>query len=244
MLFLGFYEKGIDNWGHVGGLLTGGVLAAFIPPPKHGLALQFGDERPSQAIIVLPLLVVGLAMVSTAQHYAGAREVTRLLQQGVRLRLAHQDDKALERFEAAAQRSPRDERPHMLLGAVYLREQQFDKAVQEYNQAVRLSPGAPEPLLALGVAYRMKGDLGKAQRAFEAALGRNPATADGQRLLADLYAEQKLFAEAVEHYKQALQIEPKTPSRTTTWRGFMPPARTPNGAIRAPPSSTLVKPSN
>lgn len=209
MLFLSFTEKGIDQWGHVGGLLTGGVLAAFIPPPKHGLALQFGEERPSQAIIVLPLLVVGLAMVSTAQHYAGARDVTRSLQQGVRLRLAHQDAQALERFQAAARRSPHDERPHMLIGAVYLREQQFDKAIQEYSEAVRLSPGAPEAQLALGVAYRMKGDLGKAQRAFETALGRNPTTADGQRLLADLYAEQKLFGEAVQHYKQALQIEPR-----------------------------------
>jgi len=209
MLFLGFSEKGIDNWGHVGGLLTGMALAAFIPPPAQGLALRFSEERPSQAIIVLPVLVVGLAMASTAQHYAGAREVTRLLQQGVRLRLSHQDDKALERFEAAARRLPRDERPHMMMGAVYLRGQQFDKAIQEYSEAVRLSPGAPEAQLALGVAYRMNGDLDKAQWAFEAALGKNPATADGQRLLADLYAEQKLFAEAVQHYKQALQIEPK-----------------------------------
>jgi len=208
-LFLGFSEKGIDNWGHVGGLLTGMALAALIPPPAHALALQFGDERPSQAVIVLPVLVVGLAMFSTAQHYADAREVTRLLQQGVRLQLAHQDAKALERFEAAARRSPRDERPHMLMGALYLREQHLDKAVQEYSQAARLSPGAPEPELALSVAYRMKGDLEKAQRAFESALGKNPATADGQRLLADLYADQKLFAEAVQHYKQALQIEPR-----------------------------------
>jgi rhomboid protease GluP len=210
MLFLGFWERGIDNWGHVGGLVTGMVLAAFIPPPAHGLALQFGGERPSQAIIVLPVLVVGLAMASTAQHYAGAREVARLLQQGVRLRLAHQDAKALERFQAAAQRSPRDERPHMMMGAVYLRGQQFDKAVQEYSEAARLSPGAPEAQLALGVAYRMQGDLAKAQRAFESALGENPSTADGQRLLADLYADQKLFSEAVQHYKQALQIEPKS----------------------------------
>ena len=209
MLFLGFSEKGIDNWGHVGGLVTGMLLAAFIPPPAHTLSLPFGDERPSQAIIALPVLVVVLAMVSTAQHYAAARDVTRLLEQGVRLRLAHQDSKAMERFQAAARRSPRDERPHMMMGAVYLRGQQFDKAVEEYSEAARLSPGAPEAQLALGVAYRMRGDLVKAQRSFEGALGKNPTTADGQRLLADLFADQKLFAEAVQHYKQALQIEPK-----------------------------------
>jgi rhomboid protease GluP len=210
ILILGFSERGIDNWGHVGGLLSGMVLAAFIPPPAHDLAPQFGDAQPSQAIIALPVIVVALAMASTAQHYAISRDVTRLLQEGVRLRFARQDAKALERFQAAARRSLRDERPHMMLGALYLREQQFDKAIQEYSEAARLSPGAPEAELALGVAYRMKGDLGKAQQAFESALGKNPTTAEGQRLLADLYAEQKLFAEAVQHYKLALQIEPQS----------------------------------
>ena len=210
ILVLGFSEPGIDKWGHVGGLLSGMVLAVFIPPPVHDPALQFGDAQPSQAIIVLPLAVVVLAMAATAQHYVSSRDVTRLLQEGVRLRSAHQDAKALERFQAAARRSPRDERPHLMLGALYLRQQQFDQAIQEYSEAVRLSPGAPEAQLALGVAYRMKGDLVKAQQEFESALGKDPSTADGQRLLADLYADQKLFPEAVQHYKQALQIEPQS----------------------------------
>ena len=209
-LIFGFWFRGVDNWGHLGGLLSGMALAALIPPPEYDLAPWSGSARASQAVIILPVIVVTLAMASTAQHYASSRDVTRLLREGVRLRSAHQDAEALERFRAAAQRSPRDERPHEMMGALYLREQQFDKAIQEYSEAVRLSPGAPEAQLALGVAYRMKGDLGRAQQAFEAALGKNPTTAEGQRLLADLYAEQKLFSEAIQHYKDALQIEPQS----------------------------------
>jgi len=210
ILILGFSEKGIDKWGHVGGLLSGMVLAALIPPPAHNLAPEFGGEQSSQAIIALPVIVVALAMASTAQHYASSRDATRLLQEGMRLRFAHQDAKALDRFQAAARRVPLDERPHLMMGALYLHEQQFDKAIQEYSEAVRLTPGMPEAQLELGVAYRMKGELGKAQQAFELALGKNPTTAEGQRLLADLYAEQKLFADAIQHYKQALQIEPQS----------------------------------
>jgi tetratricopeptide (TPR) repeat protein len=180
------------------------VLAAFIPPPVHDLAPWSGGERTSQAVVAVPILVVALAMASTAQHYVMSRDVNRLLREGERLHTVHQDAEALERFRAAAQRSPRDEHPHEMMGALYLREQQFDKAIQEYSEAVRLSPGAPEAQLALGVAYRMKGDLDRAQQAFEAA----PTTAEGQRLLADLYADQKLYAEATQHYKEALQIEP------------------------------------
>jgi rhomboid protease GluP len=209
-LILGFSIKGIDYWGHLGGLLTGIVLAALIPPPAHDPALQFSDTQPSQAIIALPTIVVALAMASTAQHYAASRAVTRLLREGDRFRAVHQDAKALECFRAAAQRLPRDEHPHEMMGALFLREEQFDKAIQEYSEAVRLSPGAPEAELALGVAYRMKGDLPKAQQAFETALGKNPTTAEGQRLLADLYAEQKFYADAVQHYKEALQIEPNS----------------------------------
>ena len=209
-LILGYSVSGIDKWGHLGGLLTGMMLAALIPPPAHDPASQFSGPQPLQAIIALPIMVVALAMASTAHNYAASRAVTRLLREGERFRAAHQDAKALECFRAAAQRLPRDERPHEMMGALYLREEQFDNAIQEYNEAVRLSPGAPEAELALGVAYRMKGDLPKAQRAFETALGKNPTTAEGQRLLADLYAEQKLYADAVQHYKEALQIEPSS----------------------------------
>ena len=174
MLFLGFSEKGIDNWGHVGGLVTGMVLAAFIPPPPHVLTLQFGDERPSQAIIVLPVLVVGLAMATTAQHYAISRDVTRLLQQGVRLRLAHQDAKALEHFQDAARRSPRDERPHMMMGAVYLREQQFDKAIQEYSEAARLTSGRPGSATGPGRGVSHEGRPGEGAAGLRNRSGQEP----------------------------------------------------------------------
>jgi tetratricopeptide (TPR) repeat protein len=207
-LIFGFSVRGIDYWGHLGGLLSGMVLAALMPPPTHDLPPWSGEERTSQAVVVVPILVVALAMASTAQHYAMSRDVTRLLREGERLRSAHQDAEALQRFQAAAQRSPRDERPHEMMGALYLGEQQYDKAIQEYSEAVRLSPGAPEAQLALGVAYRMKGDLGRAQQAFESALVKNPTTAEGQRLLADLFAEQKLYSDAIQHYKEALKIEP------------------------------------
>ena len=208
-LVFGFSVRGIDNWGHLGGLVTGMALAALIPPPVPDFSPWSDGERPSQALLALPVIVVALAMAATAQHYYRSRDAMRLLEEGTRLRSAHRDAEALERFQAAAERSPRDERPHEMMGALYLRQQQFDKAVQEYSEAARLSPGAPEAQLELSMAYRMKGDLAKAQQVLESALGKNPTTAEGQRILADLYAEQKLFAEAVRHYQEALHIEPQ-----------------------------------
>jgi len=143
-LILGFWVRGIDNWGHLGGLLTGMVSAALIPPPAHDLAPWSGEERTSQAIVVVPILVVAWAMASTAQHYAMSRDVTRLLREGERLHSAHQDDKALERFQAAAQRSPRDERPHEMLADLYAEQKLYSDAIQHYKEALQIEPNNAE----------------------------------------------------------------------------------------------------
>ncbi len=68
-LALGFSMHGIDNWGHLGGLATGALLAFVIPPPRHDLPYGEIAEPPSQAIVALPIAVVLLAMGATADHY-------------------------------------------------------------------------------------------------------------------------------------------------------------------------------
>jgi rhomboid protease GluP len=207
-LIFGFSVRGIDNWGHLGGLVSGILLALLIPPPGNDFLPGTVEERPSQSIAVLPVVVVALAMMATVQHYRATQEMTRLLQDGVRLRAAHQNDRARERFEQAIRVAPSDERPHEQLAALGLEEGKYDEAIQEYNRALQLNPGNPETQFRLGIAYRLKGDLAKAQQIFESVLGKNPQTAEGHRILADLYAEQKLYADAVQHYKEALRLNP------------------------------------
>jgi Flp pilus assembly protein TadD len=207
-LAFGFSVRGIDNWGHLGGLASGVLLALVIAPPGHDRPAGEMAEPPSQAIVALPLVVVLLAMGATLDHYRTSQAVSRLLVEGARFEVAQQYDRALESFQEAARRAPRDERPHQQLGALYLNERKYDQAIREFEAAERLSPGDPQSRLGLGMAYRLKGDLGKAQQIFEAVLGKNPRTAEGQRLLADLYADQKLYGEAVAYYQEALRLEP------------------------------------
>ena len=207
-LVFGASIKNIDNWGHLGGLLSGMLLAFFIPPPGHDQPPGSSDAPPSQAIVVVPVAVVALAMLATVNNYRLSLAVDRLLAESVRLRAAHQNDRALERLQEAQRRAPRDERPHEQLASLYLEERDFDRAIQECGEAIRLNPGSLRAKLELGVAYRLKGDPGKAQQAFEEALGKNPQTPDGQELLADLCAEQKLYTEAIQHYQEALRLQP------------------------------------
>jgi rhomboid protease GluP len=208
-LAFGFTVRGIDNWGHLGGLVSGLLLALVIPPLGRNLLANEMAEPPMQAIILLPIATVLLAMTATVNQYRTSQAVTRLLTEGTRFEIAQQYDRALRSFQEAARKSPHDERPHELLGSLYLAQKMYDQAIQEYGEAVLLSlPDDPQPRLRLGMAYRLKGDLAKAQQAFEAALGKNPQTGEAQILLADLYAEQKLFADAIAHYQEALRLEP------------------------------------
>jgi rhomboid protease GluP len=208
-LAFGFTVPGIDNWGHLGGLISGLLLALVIPPPGRNLLPNETAEPPLQAIVLLPIATVLLAMTATVNQYRTFQAVTRLLTEGARFEVAHQYDRALRSFQEAAREAPHDERPHEQLGTLYLAQRMYDQAVQEYGEAVLLSlPDDPQPRLRLGMAYRLKGDLAKAQQAFEAALGKNPQTGEAQILLADLYSEQKLYADAIAHYREALLLEP------------------------------------
>ncbi len=208
VLASGYWAHGIDNWGHLGGLASGILLALVIPPPEHVRVPGEIVESPSQGMVVLPVVVVLLAMAGTGEHYRTTQAVNRLLAEGSRFATARKYDRALQSFQEAARRAPHDERPHEQLSALYLAQKQYDQALRECEEAIRLDPDDPEAQLRLGMVYRLKGDLPKAQQIFEKVLGKSPQTAEGQRLLADLYAEQKLYPEAIAHYAEALRLEP------------------------------------
>jgi membrane associated rhomboid family serine protease/Tfp pilus assembly protein PilF len=197
----------IDNWGHLGGLVTGLILAGLIPPP-HPAEFGASEQKPSQAWVWVPVLIVVLSMGQEFRFYRGTRVFANELRQGARLLAAHEENEAMERFKRAQALQPSDERPHEAMGSIYLDQKETADAVREYQEALRLSPGSPRAELGLALAYRQQGDLAKSQELFEKVFGKNPTTAEGQAALGDLLAERKLYSLAVEHYEAALKIQP------------------------------------
>lgn len=210
-LVFGFSVPHIDNWGHIGGLVSGMLLAWTIPPPGHAAALGAWEEERSEAILIVPVVVVALAIAFTAQHYQTSRKVSRLLKEATRLRTAGQADQAVARYQDAARLAPHDERPHLEMGSMYVQQKHPDDAIREFEEALRLSPGLPQAQLGLVLAYRQKGDFAKARQMLEAVVGKNPRSAEGQLELADLLAEQKLYPDAIQHYQEALRLKPDMP---------------------------------
>jgi tetratricopeptide (TPR) repeat protein len=207
-LVMGHTIPNIDNWGHVGGLASGMILAALIPPPGRAIGGAAYGEQPSQAIVMVPVAIVAFAMLATALHYRDTRTMARFLHEGERLQTARRLDQALQRLRAAARLAPKDERPHLAMGALYLAKRDLNNAIREYQTALSLDPDSPQAQLGLGVAYQLKGDLAKARSHLEAALSKNPNNAEGQEVLADFYAAQKLYPDAIKHYLQALRVNP------------------------------------
>lgn len=205
-LVLGYALRSfVDNWGHLGGLASGILLALIIPPPRPDPHV---NREPSQAVVVIPIAVVALAMTAAAQHYPTGRTVARIIEEGERHRAAHQIDRALDRFQEAARRAPVDERPHEELGSLYLEQKRVVEAIREYEEALRLNPDSPEARLGLAQAYEEKGDVARAQEYLKAVRKDYPRSAELQYVLASHYAQHNFYAEAAQHYQEALRLKP------------------------------------
>lgn len=216
ILISGLLEHGIDNWGHLGGLATGALLAFIIPPPRNELYSTGFVESPSQAVVALPLAMVIFAMAAAAHHYRAVQAMDRLLDEADHFESARQFDREFQNLQQALRLVPHEEQPHEEMGTFYLTQKKFDQALQEFQEAIRLSGGDDHARLELGLAYQLKGDPQKAQQIFEEVLGRNPQTAEGRGLLAanqatlaDLYFQQKLYRDAIDKYQEALRLDPR-----------------------------------
>ena len=197
----------LDNWGHLGGLVGGMILAGLIPPPRPA-QLARGEEKFTQAWVWVPIILVALSMGSEVRYYYGTREVVRLLQEGTRLRAAHHDDQALEKFSRAAALAPNDERPHEALGSLYLSQNRVADAVREFERAHMLSPDSPGAEIGLAMAYLRQGQTAKAQQLLSNVIRRAMSTAEGQFQIADLLTQHKQYALAIQHYQAALKLKP------------------------------------
>jgi membrane associated rhomboid family serine protease len=212
-LIFGFTIKAIlpiDNWAHVGGLLTGILLGALVPPPKTEEKEWLEPEArpPFQYSVVVPALVVLAAMGWTARYVRTFSEVTRLLEHGEKLQGQHETAQAQSLYEQAGRVAPLDERPHEKLASLYLDENRLSDTVREANVALKLSPDSTAAEVCLVAAYKRLGDQAHVKAILKEMEDALPPGADGQAALADLFVRQKLYAEAIAHYESALKLKP------------------------------------
>lgn len=109
---------------------------------------------------------------------------------------------------------PLSDRAHALQGLTLLRTGKWEPALAALRLALVRDPlGAASPAALNLEAYRLKGSGAVAQgmAVLQAAVSLHPRDANLQDSLAEFYVEQGLRPQAVEAYRQALQLDPRYP---------------------------------
>jgi len=95
--------------------------------------------------------------------------------------------------------------PHVLLGFLYLEENEADKALAEFNEALKLNPHSHDAKTGRGEALILKGDIDKAVKILIEALRTNPHPQKTYYELGRAYELKGDLIKALEMYKQAIE---------------------------------------
>lgn len=205
-LIFGHFVRHIDNWAHLGGLVTGLVLAWLIPPARAGLANW--SRSTAQPVLAIPVAIVLVAMGAAANHAAKTREVSSLLEASNKLASAGKAEQAAAVLDRARRIEPRDPRITEAEGLLALETHQYDKAISKFSNLLRENPDEPGVVIRLAIAYEANNDLAKAHALLESAAKKEPRNPAIVELLAEVLVRLKLYPEAIERYNQALRIVP------------------------------------
>ena len=244
-LILGFALPMIDNWGHLGGLIGGAFIAFWVRPPGAGPDTEFVSERPSQGIVLVPVLIVALAFSAEVQHYLRTQHVAQALLRADTYVGRGQFEKSLQELQPLVQERPQDDRLRIRVAITYLGLERLDEAQQLLEQIVKIRGDSLAARAALAAVHRRRGSPQKAEEQHAIllrALAQPPGATRSRQLLGDICFELKLYEEAIVQFKQALALDPENASAhnnlawlyaTTEDRNFRRPRAALDHAYRA-----------
>lgn len=207
-LIFGHFVHHIDNWAHLGGLITGLVLAWLIPPARVAGARWIA--KTAQPILAIPVIIVAVAMVATANHAVAARNVTSLLDASSRLASNGKTEQAAKALAKARRLAPRDPRVSEAEGLLALQTHQYDKAIREFSSLLKQAPDEPAVVIRLALAYEANHELPKARELLESSVKRIPKNPAILEMLAEVLTRQHAYPEAIQRYNQALKLAPNS----------------------------------
>lgn len=189
-LALGLMIQGVDNFGHMGGLLTGALL---------GLLLKteiLETSRPQRASLMVNTMVAGIALSLVYAVYGVGQSIARPLQR-----------------QAIVLNDPQ---MHLLTGMRWLQIKRYDRAAEEFRQVLRSLPNNPDVNLLLADALAGTGDTSAAITHYKRALALNPNTQilhQASNNLAYLYADKvgSHLDEALRLSQTSLRLSPNNP---------------------------------
>jgi tetratricopeptide (TPR) repeat protein len=100
---------------------------------------------------------------------------------------------------------------HLLLGAQYMRRDDWRKALPELQRAIEMNPGLPGAHSLLGMALTSSGDRPAAMAAFRRELQQNPNDFDANLRLGLLLRDENQVDAAADYIERAARLRPDHP---------------------------------
>lgn len=171
-LFIGFSSPGIDNWGHIGGLVAGFLLGYGLVPqyalsgdPRSGPA-ELIDVASRARVVGVTLLALFVVLGATATITFWRRNSAEGQIERARQAIVARDWKAAEEALGRAQQlAPQRAEVYFYWGVVRAQQGQVAAAVAQWEKAAALDASEPTTVWNLALAYQV---LGQADRAIAA----------------------------------------------------------------------------
>lgn len=104
--------------------------------------------------------------------------------------------------------SPKSDRAHLNLGAVYFDQERFDEAIREVKTAIKLNPLDPQFYTLLGMIYAKQGRLDDAISEFRTVLRLMPTHPGAHYNLGVAYLKKGLNIEGMAEFEMVLRLRP------------------------------------
>ncbi|HZG72151.1 MAG TPA: rhomboid family intramembrane serine protease, partial [Chondromyces sp.] len=180
-LIFGFTVPGIDNAGHIGGLI-GGFLATGVVhfPKKKKWAMQ------AIFLAAASIFTIGLLYIGFHKGYAGmdANAVNVMAQQYIKQGEYDQADQLLNEFIEGNESGTAE--TYFFLAFVELKQQQYEEARQHLHQAIEKRDDFHEAHFNLALVYYQQGDRVQALQYAENALRLQPSETNYRELVQEL----------------------------------------------------------
>ncbi|MFD3447729.1 rhomboid family intramembrane serine protease [Microbacteriaceae bacterium 4G12] len=183
-LIFGFVMPGIDNAGHIGGLVGGFLAAAVVhvPKQKSSLAKRIGA-------LITALALVGGLLFYGFHTYANDPQ---MLMYEARDALNHHNTKEAEvLLNKAVQKSNAPLEAHYLLGYIYGMENNSQKAIEELNFVLAKKPDHDQAHYLLALVYLQEKRVAEATEHAKQAVRLQPENEKYKELLDQLNVMQK-----------------------------------------------------
>lgn len=177
----GFSVSGIDNAGHIGGLIGGFLAAGIVHLPKHKQSIK--QLLFAGATIILTYGLLQYAYSDRNQSVYFDRTTGSLAQEYM---TAGNSDKAYELLTDSIDKMENHPLSSFMLGNIEFERGHFQEASLHYEESVKQQPAFHEAHYNLGLSYYNLQRIEEAKRQFQKAVDLSPEHEEYQNLLNQL----------------------------------------------------------